>query len=483
MQGNNSVGVANLKRTYALDALRGFAILAMILSGTIEYEILPAWMYHAQKPPPTHTFHPNLSGLTWVDIIFPIFLFSMGAAIPFALLNRLQKGFTTIQIILYIFKRGLLLGIFAIFLQHIRPLTIGINPTEQTWWIALCGFLILFFMFVRWPVKRKYKRYTELITISAWFVGIILVCFLRYPDGSGFSLVRSDIILIVLANMAIFGAIAWFFTKDNFLPRLGLLGLLIALRLSATVQGSWIAVLWKASPIPWIFQFDYLKYLFIVIPGTIAGDFIINYLQKAVKNDIDKNTELNWNKIHYYNIILLMLTHVLVLLIGLQARWLWQTVLWSALLSSISWFLFVNPNNEKERLLQALYQWGIYWLALGLLFEPFENGIKKDPATLSYFFVTTAIALFLLITFTIIIDIFPQCKYLHILIDNGQNPMLAYVAFGNFIWPVLKLTQLEHLIFKDTNIPLIGLLKGVIYTLLTALFVSLCTKFKLLWRT
>ncbi|WP_035140271.1 DUF5009 domain-containing protein [Fischerella sp. PCC 9605] len=483
MQDKNSITVANLKRAYALDALRGFAILAMILSGTIEYKILPAWMYHAQEPPPTHTFNSNLPGLTWVDIVFPIFLFSMGAAIPLALANRLKKGFTTIQVILYILKRGLLLGIFAIFLQHIRPLTINRNPSEQTWWIALLGFLILFFMFVRWPVKEKYRQYTEFITIGAWFAAIILVCFLRYPDGSGFSLARSDIILVVLTNMAIFGAIAWFFTKDNLLLRLGLLGLLIALRLSASVKGSWIAVLWKASPIPWIFQFDYLKYLFIIIPGTIAGDLILDWLQIPVKNGGEEEINSNWNHLRCYSIIFLMLTLVLGLLIGLQARWLWQTALLSTVLCLISWFLFVNPNNEKARLLQAFYQWGIYWLVLGLLFEPFEKGIKKDPATLSYFFVTTAIALFLLITFTIIIDVFQQRKYLQLLIDNGQNPMVAYVAFANFLWPVLKLTYLEPLILEYTNIPLIGFIKGVIYTLLIAFFVSLCTKLKLLWRT
>lgn len=101
-----TVTIANMKRAYALDALRGFAILAMVLSGTIRYKILPAWMYHAQEPPPTHTFNPNLPGLTWVDTVFPIFLFCMGAAIPLALSSRLAKGFTTKQVIVYILKRG-----------------------------------------------------------------------------------------------------------------------------------------------------------------------------------------------------------------------------------------------------------------------------------------------------------------------------------------------------------------------------------------
>jgi predicted acyltransferase len=440
-------------------------------------------MYHAQEPPPTHTFNPNLPGLTWVDTVFPIFLFCMGAAIPLALSSRLAQGFTTKQVILYILKRGFFLGTFAIFLQHIRPFTINQNPTEQTWWIALLGFLILFLMFVRLSVNIKFRQYTKWIIPAAYIAAMLLVSFLRYPDGSGFSLSRSDIILVVLTNMVIFGSLAWFFTKNNLLLRLGLLGLLIALRLSATLKESWIALLWKASPVPWIFQFDYLKYLFIVIPGTIIGDLILNWLKTAEINKRDEEIKLNWSHPRFYSIIMLMFAICLSLLIGLQARWVWQTTLLSVVLCSISWFLFVNPANDTEKLLQSFYQWGVYWLALGLLFEPFEKGIKKDPSTLSYYFVTTAIALFILITLTILVDIFKQQKCLQLLIDNGQNPMIAYVAFANLLLPILRLTQLEPFILNYTNTPLTGFLKGVIYTLMIACIVSLFTKLKLFWRT
>ena len=56
------------KRAYSLDALRGYAILTMILSATIAFGILPGWMYHAQVPPPDHHFDPTVYGITWVDL-------------------------------------------------------------------------------------------------------------------------------------------------------------------------------------------------------------------------------------------------------------------------------------------------------------------------------------------------------------------------------------------------------------------------------
>ena len=40
-------------RALGLDALRGFAILTMFLSGLIPFGVLPDWMYHAQVPPPS----------------------------------------------------------------------------------------------------------------------------------------------------------------------------------------------------------------------------------------------------------------------------------------------------------------------------------------------------------------------------------------------------------------------------------------------
>lgn len=42
------------QRALALDALRGYAIITMVLSATIISSILPGWMSHAQTPPPEH---------------------------------------------------------------------------------------------------------------------------------------------------------------------------------------------------------------------------------------------------------------------------------------------------------------------------------------------------------------------------------------------------------------------------------------------
>ncbi|MBD2339254.1 DUF5009 domain-containing protein [Calothrix sp. FACHB-156] len=493
MTQENNITTTNIKRADALDALRGLAILAMVFSGTIRYKILPAWMYHAQEPPPTHAFNSQIAGLTWVDVVFPLFLFAMGAAIPLALSRRIAQGWSISRIILYILKRGFMLGAFAIILQHLRPFTINKNPTDETWYLAMLGFMLLFLMFGSWSILGRWSKYGVWLNIAGFIATFIIISQLQY-GGKGFLLERSDPILIVLANMAVFGSLAWLFTSSYLLLRLGLLGYLIALQLSADTNG-WIKELWTASAIPilgndlkfsWIFQFYYWKYLFIIIPGTIIGDLILNWIQKNTQSEqISPNQQSLGSRYsqRLWLIIVSMLMICLVLLVGLQARWIWQTTLVSAAICGASWLLFKQPETEIDYLLKQFYQWGAYWLLLGLFFEPFQGGIHKDPSTYSYYFVTSAIAIFLLIIFTIVIDIFGQKKWLQFLIDNGQNPMIAYVAFANLLWPILQLTGIEDWIIANTTTPVMGVIKGIGYTLPIALLTSFCTRLKLFWKT
>src|SRR5438270_12310689 len=79
-------------RATAVDALRGLAILGMVLVAVEPLHVLPAWMYHAQEPPPDHQMDLTRAGLTWPDLVFPLFIFTLGVAIPLAWTRRLERG-------------------------------------------------------------------------------------------------------------------------------------------------------------------------------------------------------------------------------------------------------------------------------------------------------------------------------------------------------------------------------------------------------
>ena len=53
-----------------------------------------------------------------------------------------------------------------------------------------------------------------------------------------------------------------------------------------------------------------------------------------------------------------------------------------------------NPQSETEQFIKRLFGWGMTWLIIGLFFEPYQGGIKKDPATFSYYFLTAGLARF-----------------------------------------------------------------------------------------
>ena len=464
------------RRALGLDALRGFAILTMVLSGAIPTG-LPRWMYHAQTP--NFQFNPNLPGLTWVDLVFPFFLFALGTAIPLALSRRLERGESYPKLLWHIVERTLLLGFFAIFLRHVRPNIINpeiwTNPHLSDHLLGILGFAVMFAIFMRTP-KGWNKTRALGLKIAGWIGVLLFILLLHYPDGSGFSLYRNNIILVVLTNGFFFGSLIWLITRNNTLLRLAFLGLYLGLRLSHSA-GGWIAWLWNASAIPWIYKLDYLKYLFIIIPGTIVGDCFLTWM-----NTPDEN-EGHWSSARMSGIVAGMFAFILLMLVGLQARLLWQTTLITSLLLLVCLYLFSGPGNADEQLLRTLFGWGAVWLILGLIFEPFEGGIKKDPGTMSFYFLTTGLSICLLTAFTMIIDIFKKQNWLQLLIENGQNPMIAYVALGNLVRPVFGITHLDRVLDALAPTPWLGFLKGLVYTALLALTVRFFTRRKLFWRT
>ena len=476
---------AGQHRALALDALRGLAILAMLLSGQMPFDqnALPSWMYHAQEPPPQFAWIGTLPGISWVDLVFPFFLFSMGAAFPLALSRRMKNEILPWKLFLLVLERGFLLSFFALFVMAIRPYTMNTHPTTATWWLALLGFFILFLILTRLP--EIWPRWVKIsVRALGWTAAILFFTLVKYPDGSGFSLGRSDIIIIVLANMAVFGSLVWMLSRENLLLRLGVMGIVFAIRMSnlPVATDGWVHDLWRFSPLPWLYQLYYLQYLCIVIPGMIAGDLILRWTRHVARTgNISDNR--SWPLAKYILILATLAALFFTVLIGLKARWLLGTTLLAFALGFIAWNWLQNPLNETERLYQKLFNWSVYWLVLGLIFEPYEGGIKKDHPTLSYYFVTSGLAICVFIGFSILIDVFRQKRWLGLLIDNGQNPMIAYAGINNFITPVLALTGGATLLTDFATTPWRGFWKGAIITLLMALTVSLLTRKKIFWRT
>lgn len=289
--GNNN----QKPRAHALDALRGYAIITMVLSAMEAFSVLPRWMYHAQVPPPDHVFDPTIYGITWVDIIFPFFLFSMGAAIPLSLGRQHAKGESIMKLTWKTVQRWVKLTFFAIFIIHAFPFMLGYEQEWMCYAMPIFFFILLCLMFMPNPFGLSpYKA--RAITWSAYLVAVGFMLLQPYAGGAPFGLTDSDCIMLILANVSLTGSIIYLLTIGHHLRRLALLPFLVALFMAAHTANSWPAQLIHTSWLPWLYLPAYQEYLLIIIPGTVAGEWIAQWLEKMKANDTSKGLVDNYKK-------------------------------------------------------------------------------------------------------------------------------------------------------------------------------------------
>lgn len=449
----------NIERNAALDALRGLAIAAMLLSGQLPQRVLPGWMYHAQNPPPLHTFNPAMPGITWVDLVFPLFLFALGAAIPLAMAPALARGESPFHAARGVVRRACLIAFFAVYIRHISPHVVEFGEPWRDALYALAGFALLFPMLARLPAGWSSAR--RIAVRATGFAGAaLLLALFRDAQGAGFSWARSDIIMLVLANVALSGGLIWLCTRRRPGLRVGLLGFLLALRLCHELPG-WGSWLWHASPLPALAPIAFQQYLFIVIPGTLAGELMLRLGRCAAPPSVSANRGLA-------AACLAMLASVV---IGLYMRH------WTATLLAVVALAAVIVAVSARREWRQLFALGIFLLLLGLAFEPYEGGIQKGVATLSYYLVGAGAG-----CITLLLLLALPGAAIAPFVGAGQNPLLAYTALHTLVTPLLTLAGIQPLLGRLTAAPVPGVLRALLLTAVVCAFAAWCVRRRLVLR-
>ena len=135
------------------------------------------------------------------------------------------------------------------------------------------------------------------------------------------------------------------------------------------------------------------------------------------------------------------------------------------------------------KLWRELFTAGAFLVILGLCFEPFQGGIKKDPATFGYLFLTSGLAFMALLFLSIVCDYFRCVKSTRFLVMSGQNPMIAYVVGDLLIMPLANILGIASLLSYFQQNAWLGFLQGAILTSLAVLVTMFFTKIKWFWRT
>ena len=457
---------ASGKRIITIDILRGITIFAMILCANIGYNSdLPAWMFHAQTPPPTYAFNPDVPGITWVDLVFPFFLFTMGAAFPLAMRKRLENGTGRWAVTGSLFRRWLTLTIFAIVLGNAYKIGSSTRPEIVKGLFSIGLWAVMFMSLVRLKDERKCR----LINNAGLF--LLVVMSVLSVDYLGITLSRwsSDIIIMLLANIAIFGGLIWMFTKDNLRLRWLILLFIIALKALSSYTPQALAWVPSLAGIGWFFSWSFLQYLVIAIAGSIAGDMLLNHSRSGEKTEVDP---------YHITAGIIALAAALVQLWGLFTRHILADFIISAVLGAV----FVVLTWKRRNIMTWLGYFGFAFMLVGIIFDPIDGGITKDHCNLSYMLTTTGMTA-LTGAFVLMLELKWNIKGRG-LSGCGQNPMLAYTVTNFLTGPVLAMLGIGA--WLDTislGSPFWGVIRGLTYTLLMVAVTCFFTGKKLFWRS
>lgn len=102
------------QRLVSLDALRGFTMFWIIggaalfqsLAKVTDSQVIGWWG--------TQLYHVKWNGFHFLDLIFPMFMFVSGVAMPYSLGKKLQNGISRNKLLLTVAKRALILILFGI---------------------------------------------------------------------------------------------------------------------------------------------------------------------------------------------------------------------------------------------------------------------------------------------------------------------------------------------------------------------------------
>ncbi len=460
-------------RIATIDIIRGIAITGMILCANIGFNSgLPAWMFHAQTPPPTYAFNPDVAGLTWVDLVFPFFLFPMGAAFPLAMRKRLERGMSRWSVAGSLLKRWFILTVFALVLGN----SYAIWGTSQPAWqvyvfqIAVWAGMFLSLARVQLPEADGWKKHLGTAVNACGVVmlaalAFIMVRWFGIPLDKG----RSDIIIMILANIAIWGGLIWMFTKDNMKLRWLIFMLIACFKALDSYVPEALDFVPSCACISWFFNWEWLQYLLMVIPGSIVGDMLLKYSGSGEKAEFDRKAVAAG---------FAALAAVLVQLWGLYTRRVTADLSATAALFCICGMLIPKRNDIFSKTLLI----GFCLLISGIIFDPIDGGITKDYCNLSYLFTTCGMAT-LLTAFLFMLEVRFGAKG-RFIAGVGQNPMIAYTITTFIIGPVLNLTGLLPKLYAlSEGSQFWGVAQGVIITFIMMCLTFMFTKLKLFWRS
>ena len=160
-------------RIESIDVGRGIAILLMLFVNDLAgVRGLPSWMKHMPR---------GMDGMTFVDLVFPAFLFIVGMSLPFAIRRRLERGEGLGQVWKHILIRTLGLLVMGFFMVNSDSISHRGLLNPHLWTLLMYAGII-----VVWnspPKERKFNPNLLFVLRAAGLVSLGVLALLYRGEG------------------------------------------------------------------------------------------------------------------------------------------------------------------------------------------------------------------------------------------------------------------------------------------------------------
>jgi len=163
------------QRIISIDAFRGITIFAMIFVNELAgVSNVPQWLKHMPA---------DADAMTFVDVVFPAFLFIVGMSIPFAFNARLAKGDPAKTIWYHTLKRSFALIIMGVFMVNAEY---GYDESKMIIPIAFWAFLAYFLPIPIWNryTKTFPKTFKNILQYGGMITFVILYFLYIQENGT-----------------------------------------------------------------------------------------------------------------------------------------------------------------------------------------------------------------------------------------------------------------------------------------------------------
>jgi heparan-alpha-glucosaminide N-acetyltransferase len=196
-------------RIHSIDALRGFVMFMMIFVNDLAGagKVVPNWMVHFSDR------HRGGSGMTFVDLVFPAFLFIVGMSIPTALGARIAKGQSPWRILGHVVVRTLSLLLIGILMVHETPDTAAMGWSGDWWCVlmylsAIAAFCSFSPQASVTEIRNRLWRLANLAVRLAGLVALIWLAF-AFRGGNGRRIIALVPFSLDTEWYGILGLIGW----------------------------------------------------------------------------------------------------------------------------------------------------------------------------------------------------------------------------------------------------------------------------------